>query len=155
MSDHSPSVTISASRLRRSVDLGRDHARGGAAPSGVVNVVLYGDYFCPYCRRLGHVFERLRLAMGERLRSGLEQMIPNHDHLFESVRGLGLMIGLKMKTDPRAFVGHLREHGLLTVSAGDNILRILPPLVVEEVHIAEFVEKLSTAARSYQEPQAA
>jgi acetylornithine/N-succinyldiaminopimelate aminotransferase len=93
--------------------------------------------------------------MGERLRGSLEQMIPNHDHLFESVRGLGLMIGLKMKTDPRAFVGHLRDHGLLTVSAGDNILRILPPLVVEEAHIAEFVDKLSTAARSYQEPQAA
>ena len=42
--------------------------------------------------------------MGERLRGALEQMIPNHDHLFESVRGLGLMLGVKMKTDSRAFV---------------------------------------------------
>ena len=42
--------------------------------------------------------------MGERLRSALEQMIPNHDHLFESVRGMGLMLGVKMKTDSRAFV---------------------------------------------------
>src|SRR4029453_4631962 len=34
---------------------------------------------------------------GQRLRSALEQMIPNHDHLFETVRGLGLMLGIKMK----------------------------------------------------------
>jgi acetylornithine/N-succinyldiaminopimelate aminotransferase len=41
---------------------------------------------------------------GERLRAALEQMIPNHDHLFDSVRGVGLMLGIKMKTDSRAFV---------------------------------------------------
>jgi acetylornithine/N-succinyldiaminopimelate aminotransferase len=93
--------------------------------------------------------------MGERLRGALEQMIPNHDHLFESVRGLGLMLGVKMKTDSRAFVGHLREHGLLTVAAGDNVMRVLPPLIVEEEHITEFVERLSQAARQYELPQAA
>jgi acetylornithine/N-succinyldiaminopimelate aminotransferase len=93
--------------------------------------------------------------MGERLRGALEQMIPNHDHLFESVRGLGLMLGLKMKTDSRAFVGHLREHGLLTVAAGDNVLRVLPPLIIEEEHITEFVERLSEAARRYEVPEAA
>lgn len=93
--------------------------------------------------------------MGERLRGALEQMIPNHDQLFESVRGLGLMLGIKMKTDSRAFVGYLREHGLLTVAAGDNVLRVLPPLVIEEAHVTEFVEKLSEAARRYEMPQVA
>jgi acetylornithine/N-succinyldiaminopimelate aminotransferase len=34
-------------------------------------------------------------SKGERLRSALEQMIPNHDHLFDSVRGLGLMLGIR------------------------------------------------------------
>jgi acetylornithine/N-succinyldiaminopimelate aminotransferase len=93
--------------------------------------------------------------MGERLRGGLEQMIPNHDHLFETVRGLGLMLGIKMKTDSRAFVGYLREHGILTVAAGDNVLRVLPPLVIEESHVTEFVERLSEAARRYELPQQA
>ncbi|HEX8620541.1 MAG TPA: aspartate aminotransferase family protein [Allosphingosinicella sp.] len=93
--------------------------------------------------------------MGERLRGALEQMIPNHDHLFESVRGLGLMLGVRMKTDSRAFVGHLREHGLLTVAAGDNVMRVLPPLIIEEEHVTEFVERLSEAARQYEVPQAA
>jgi acetylornithine/N-succinyldiaminopimelate aminotransferase len=93
--------------------------------------------------------------MGERLRGALEQMIPNHDHLFESVRGLGLMLGIRMKTDSRAFVGYLREHGILTVAAGDNVLRVLPPLVIEESHVTEFVERLSDAARRYELPQRA
>jgi len=89
---------------------------------------------------------------GERLRSALEQMIPNHDHLFESVRGTGLMLGIKMKTDSRKFVNWLRGRGLLTVAAGDNVMRILPPLNIEERHIREFVDTLSAAAADYEVP---
>jgi acetylornithine/N-succinyldiaminopimelate aminotransferase len=92
---------------------------------------------------------------GERLRSALEQMIPNHDHLFDSVRGLGLMLGIKMKSDSRAFVNYLRTRGLLTVAAGDNVMRVLPPLIIEEEHIREFVDALSAAAADYEVPAAA
>lgn len=92
---------------------------------------------------------------GERLRSALEQMIPNHDNLFDSVRGLGLMLGIKMKTDSRAFVTYLRTKGILTVAAGDNVVRVLPPLNIDESHIAEFVEGLSAAAADYDVPEAA
>lgn len=99
---------------------------------------------------LGHVN-----AMGKRLRGALEQLIPNHDGLFDSVRGMGLMLGLKLKSDSRAFVAHLRDkHGLLTVAAGDNVVRILPPLVINEAHIAECIEKLSAGARDYTPPAA-
>ena len=94
-------------------------------------------------------------TMGDRLRSALEQMIPNHDHLFDSVRGMGLMLGVKMKTDSRAFVGYLRTRGILTVAAGDNVVRVLPPLTIEEKHVAEFVEALSAAAADYDVPVAA
>jgi acetylornithine/N-succinyldiaminopimelate aminotransferase len=93
--------------------------------------------------------------MGERLRSALEQMIPNHDHLFESVRGMGLMLGIKMKTDSRAFVNWLRGQGILTVAAGDNVMRVLPPLIIDESHVREFVESLSAAAAQYEVPAAA
>jgi len=92
---------------------------------------------------------------GERLRAALEQMIPNHDHLFDSVRGVGLMLGVKMKTDSRAFVNYLRTKGLLTVAAGDNVMRVLPPLTIEESHIREFVDTLSAAAAEYEVPAAA
>ena len=92
---------------------------------------------------------------GERLRSALEQMIPNHDHLFDSVRGVGLMLGVKLKSDSRAFVNYLRTKGLLTVAAGENVMRVLPPLTIEESHIREFVETLSAAAAEYEVPAAA
>jgi acetylornithine/N-succinyldiaminopimelate aminotransferase len=94
-------------------------------------------------------------AMGERLRASLEQMIPNHDWLFDHVRGMGLMLGLKLKSDSRAFVNHARGHGILTAAAGDNVVRILPPLNIEEAHIRECVEKLSEAARAYKPAEAA
>lgn len=89
---------------------------------------------------------------GERLRAALEQMIPNHDHLFESVRGVGLMLGIRMKADSRAFVTYLRTKGILTVSAGDNVMRVLPPLNIDESHIREFVDGLSAAAAEYEVP---
>ena len=92
---------------------------------------------------------------GERLRSALEQMIPNHDHLFESVRGLGLMLGIRLKTDSRAFVAYLRTRGILTVAAADNVVRVLPALNIEEHHIREFIDGLSAAAADYEVPEAA
>jgi len=94
-------------------------------------------------------------ATGERLRGALEQLIPNHDGLFDSVRGMGLMLGIKLKSDSRAFVAHLRDnHGLLTVAAGDNVVRILPPLNIEQAHIDECITKLSAGAASYTPPEA-
>lgn len=94
-------------------------------------------------------------AMGERLRARLEQLIPNHDVLFEGVRGLGLMLGIKMKSDSRAFVAHLRDkHGLLTVAAGDNVVRVLPPLTISDADIDAFAERLSAGAASYTPPSA-
>ena len=111
-----------------------------AAGQAVLDVVATPEF-------LAHVRQ-----MGDRLRSALEQMIPNHDHLFESVRGMGLMLGIKMKTDSRRFVNWLRGRGLLTVAAGDNVMRILPPLNIEEHHIREFVETLSAAAADYEVP---
>jgi acetylornithine/N-succinyldiaminopimelate aminotransferase len=88
-------------------------------------------------------------ATGERLRAALEQMIPNHDAIFDGVRGMGLMLGIKMKTDSREFVTYLRTRGILTVAAGDNVVRVLPPLNIEESHIREFVDGLSAAAAAY------
>ncbi|VXD06913.1 Acetylornithine aminotransferase [Sphingomonas sp. T1] len=109
-----------------------------AAGEAVLDVILEDGF-------LDHV-----ATMGDRLRQGLEQMIPNHDHLFDSVRGTGLMLGLKLKSDSRAFVAFARDHhNLLLVAAGENVIRILPPLVIDESHIAECIDKLSTAARVY------
>ena len=93
---------------------------------------------------------------GERIRSRLEQFIGNYPDLFELVRGKGLMLGIKMKVESRPFFVHLRDHHqLLTVAAGENTLRVLPPLVIGDAEIDEFFEKLSAGAASYSIPQAA
>jgi acetylornithine/N-succinyldiaminopimelate aminotransferase len=65
------------------------------------------------------------------------------------------MLGVQLKApnDARGFVAHLRDqHGLLTVSAGENVVRVLPPLVIDESHIDEFVQKMSDGARVYVAP---
>ncbi|MCP5395532.1 MAG: aspartate aminotransferase family protein [Sphingomonadaceae bacterium] len=91
---------------------------------------------------------------GERIRARLEQFIGNYPDLFELVRGKGLMLGLKMKVESRPFFVHLRDnHQLLTVAAGDNTLRIIPPLVVGDAEIDEFFDKLSAGAADYQIPE--
>lgn len=115
-----------------------------AAGEAVLDVVNNAEF-------LAHV-----RTMGERLTSALNQLIPNHDALFDHVRGVGLMLGLKMKVESRPFVAHLRDnHGLLTVAAADNVVRLLPPLIIEQAEIDEFIEKLSAGARSYQPAVAA
>ena len=110
-----------------------------AAGSAVMEAVANDEF-------LGEVREK-----GERLRSRLEQFIGNYPELFELVRGKGLMLGIKMKVESRPFFVHLRDnHQLLTVAAGDNTLRVLPPLVVGDAEIEEFFEKLSAGAASYE-----
>ena len=95
-------------------------------------------------------------ATSERLRSRLELFIGNYPDLFELVRGKGLMLGIKMKFETRGFVAHLRDnHHLLTVAAGDNTLRLVPPLVIGDAEIDEFFDKLSAGAASFQPPEPA
>jgi acetylornithine/N-succinyldiaminopimelate aminotransferase len=95
-------------------------------------------------------------AKGERLRTRLEQFIGNYPELFDCVRGKGLMLGIRMKVESRPFFQHLRDnHQLLTVAAGDNTLRVLPPLIVGEAEIDEFFDKLSAGAADYMMPEPA
>jgi NhaA family Na+:H+ antiporter len=67
MADENGAAAGVALRLLRPIQAERDHVRGGRATDGLVSVVVYGDYHCPYCRRLRFVLDRLRQALGERL----------------------------------------------------------------------------------------
>ncbi len=94
-------------------------------------------------------------STGDKLRAAIEQFIGNYPNLFTGVRGAGLMLGINMSEAPRPFVAHLRDnHGLLTVAAGDNTLRVLPPLNIGDAEIATFIEKLSAGAADYGSPEA-
>jgi len=115
-----------------------------AASEAVLDVVANEDF-------LAHVN-----AISAKLVGRLEQFIGNYPDLFEEVRGRGLLLGLKLKIEPRPFVAHLRDnHQLLTVSAGDQTVRIIPPLVIDESHIEEFLDKLSAGTASFLSKEAA
>ena len=81
-------------------------------------------------------------------RQKLEGLVAAHPETFESVRGQGLMLGLKCRTAPADLVRAAYDQHLLTVPAADNTLRLLPPLNIEDAEIAEAVERLDRAAAS-------
>ena len=80
------------------------------------------------------------------LRQKLEGLVAAHPDVFESVRGSGLMIGLKCKTAPIDVVNAGYDAGVITVPAADNVVRLLPPLTISEAEIAEAITRLDQAA---------
>ena len=75
--------------------------------------------------------------MGRLLRARLEALVKRHPTVLSDVRGAGLMLGLKCAVPNTDMINRLRAAGLLTVGAGDNTVRVLPPLIVEERHVEE------------------
>ena len=68
-----------------------------------------------------------------------------HPNVIEQVRGAGLMLGLKTKPLNSDFVNAAYAEHLLTVGAGDNVVRLLPPLIITKADIDEAVQKLERA----------
>ena len=73
------------------------------------------------------------------------QLKDAHPEVIEDVRGEGLMLGLKLKIPPGDFAGYARHSHLLTIPAGDNVVRVLPPLIVTDEELAEGVRRLEAA----------
>ncbi|OAN69727.1 acetylornithine transaminase [Rhodobacteraceae bacterium EhC02] len=80
------------------------------------------------------------------LRQKLEGLIAAHPTVFECVRGTGLMLGLKCRPSNLDVVAAGYAEQLITVPAGDNVIRLLPPLNLSEEEIAEAVARLDRAA---------
>jgi acetylornithine/N-succinyldiaminopimelate aminotransferase len=89
-------------------------------------------------------------TVGNYLQQQLTRLIAEHPHVFEDVRGQGLMLGLKMRVPNTDFVAAARKHGVLVLGAGDNVVRLLPPLNIDETHVREAMEKLDAAARDFE-----
>jgi acetylornithine/N-succinyldiaminopimelate aminotransferase len=87
-------------------------------------------------------------AMGELLSARLVKLVEARPDRFEDVRGAGLMIGLKCVLPVGDMVTAFREAGLLTVPAGDNVVRLLPPLIIDESHIDDAINMIEQACES-------
>ncbi len=73
----------------------------------------------------------------------LERLSEINSPLIKEVRGRGLMVGLELTIDVSKVVEAGYEHGLILVNAGTNVLRFVPPLIVEKQHVDTLVEKLT------------
>jgi acetylornithine/N-succinyldiaminopimelate aminotransferase len=83
--------------------------------------------------------------MGLRLKQSLAALKDEHGDIIEEVRGQGLMLGLKCKVPNQALLEALRAEKMLTVQAGDNVVRLLPPLIIGEAEIELAATKLDAA----------
>ncbi len=87
-------------------------------------------------------------AVAAYFRAGLEKLAAAHADVFVDVRGLGLMLGLKCKAEGQNgdMVKALMARGLLTVPAGDNVVRLVPPLIITKENVDEALTILAAAA---------
>jgi acetylornithine/N-succinyldiaminopimelate aminotransferase len=86
------------------------------------------------------------------LHQQLGALVASHPTLFEDVRGQGLMIGLKMKTPSGDFITQARANGLVVLPAGDNVVRLLPPLTITEDELREGMALLDKTASDLEAP---
>ena len=85
-------------------------------------------------------------AMGRTLNQRLAAVAETHPDIFEGLRGEGLLLGIKCKVPNTEVIGAARDQKLLLIGAGDNVVRVLPPLTVSESEIEEAVSRLDAAA---------
>jgi acetylornithine/N-succinyldiaminopimelate aminotransferase len=104
-----------------------------AAANAVLDVMLAPGFF-------DHV-KRMSLLLKQKLAS----IVDRHPNVLSEVRGEGLLIGLKAVVPANDLVLALRDERLLTVGAGDNVVRLLPPLIVSEAEITEAVARVERA----------
>ena len=82
------------------------------------------------------------------LKQQLAMIADRNGSVIEEVRGQGLLLGLKCKVPNTLLVDALRERGMLAVGGGDNVVRILPPLIITQEHVREAIAILNDACAS-------
>jgi acetylornithine/N-succinyldiaminopimelate aminotransferase len=84
-------------------------------------------------------------TMGKKLTAELNGVAKKHPKIVKGVRGAGLMLGLECVASNTDVLARLRANGLLAVTAGENVIRILPPLTIDDSHVAEASDILDRA----------
>ena len=110
-----------------------------AVGNAVLDIVL-ADGFLAEVARVSGVF-----------RVGLDDLVARHPAVFEEVRGVGLLLGLKCAVPNTDMVARLRDQGLLTVGAAENVVRILPPLIIDDSHVEEALSILERVSAGWAE----
>jgi acetylornithine/N-succinyldiaminopimelate aminotransferase len=114
-----------------------------AVANGVLDVVLADGF-------LEHVRD-----VALRLRAELEQLAASFPGVVEEIRGQGLLLGLRCGPPNADLSAELMARGMLAVPAGENVLRLLPPLIIEQQHIDEAIGTLQDVFQDFAGREAA
>lgn len=147
-----PDVMTVAKALGNGVPIGAFLASGKAATAMVPgdHGTTYGGnpFVTAAAYKVLELFEKRQIVshvkeMGDYLTKKLEKLKDKYDIIIAR-RGLGLIQGLEFKVPVSPIISQaLTEQKLVIISAGTNIIRFVPPLVIEKEHVDEMVEKLS------------
>lgn len=85
-------------------------------------------------------------AIAAELWAKLKPVVARHGKVFEAIRGKGLMIGLKCRVPNSEVIAAFTNQGLLAVAAGDNVVRLLPPLIIGQAEVDAAVAMIDRAA---------
>lgn len=122
-------------------------AMGTLAPGDHGTTYGGNPFVCAAVSKVLDIFEKEQIVehvkeISVYLERRLEELVKEYDFL-EMRRGKGLMQGLAVTGRPVGeIIGKALENGLIVISAGSNVLRMLPPLVIEKEHVDEMIEKL-------------
>ena len=122
------------------MDLGSHGSTFGGNPLAmavaqeVLNFVL-NEEFLDHVREIGFNLRKLLK----------ENILTKFPKLVSGVRGIGLMVGLEAIENNEVLIKSLIKEKLLTVKAGQNVIRMLPPLILEMKHVEEAIEKIDKA----------
>ena len=94
-------------------------------------------------------------TLGLLMRQKLAALRDHYGDIIEEVRGEGLMGGLKLRLSPADFAAAARAQHLLTIPAGDNVVRLLPPLTISEDELSEGVRRLEATCQDLRAHSAA
>ena len=89
-------------------------------------------------------------SVGNYLKQQLHHLVERYDNIFTEVRGVGLMLGLQCLKEGQNndLVKAAIKEGLLTVPAGDNVVRLVPPLIIENNDVDKAVTMIDAACAS-------
>jgi acetylornithine/N-succinyldiaminopimelate aminotransferase len=86
-------------------------------------------------------------AMGELLGTGLKELQARHPDKIRDVRGVGLILGLEPVGDARALAAKLLAQGLATSATVTNVIRLVPPLIIERAHVEQALAIIETVVK--------
>jgi len=106
-----------------------------AVGNSVLDIIFKKDFF-KQVKKKGEYFD-----------NGLNKIKDQYPKIIEEVRGVGLMKGIKVSVDNTEFIKKLMKHKMLTVKAEENVIRLFPPLIVENKELDEAINKIQMVCK--------